>query len=157
MRFLTLSAVLLTGFFVGCEQPEETIPTVVPYSGEPKAAAGDGTTSSGGTGSGATGSGMTSSGVTLKVESPADKVRFVADTSLHVEGMMCPYSCWPRVKETLQGQPGVSDVQLAEQPSSAAEGTITKPVVELKLDGSFDSEAAIAALAKEDFAAKLVN
>lgn len=157
MRFLTLSVVLVTGFLVGCEQPEETIPTVVPYSGEPKAPAGDGTTSSGGTGSGVTGSGMTSSGVTFKTETPADKVRFVADTSLHVEGMMCPYSCWPRVKDALAAQPGVSDVQLAEQPADAREGEIKKPVVELKLDGKFDTEAAIAALAKEDFAAKLVN
>jgi hypothetical protein len=78
----------------------------------------------------------------------ADKVRFVANTSLKVPGMMCPFSCWPKVKETLASQPGVEAVQLAEQ---VKENEIDNPVVELKVKDGFDSEAAIAALKKANF------
>ena len=78
----------------------------------------------------------------------SDKVRFVANTSLKVPTMMCPFSCWPKVKETLAAQPGVEAVQLAEQ---AKEGEINNPVVELKVKPGFDSDAAIAALKKVSF------
>ena len=79
----------------------------------------------------------------------ADAVRFVATQSVQVPTMMCPYSCWPKVKETLASQPGVEGVQLAVQ---AKETEIDNPVVELKTTGDFNVEAAIAALEKADFA-----
>jgi periplasmic mercuric ion binding protein len=61
---------------------------------------------------------------------------------------MCPFSCWPKVKETLASQPGVEGVQLVAQ---AKEGTIDNPVVELKTNKDFNPEAAIAALKKVNF------
>lgn len=79
----------------------------------------------------------------------ADAVRFVATQSVKVPTMMCPYSCWPKVKETLASQPGVEGVQLAVQ---AKETEIDNPVVELKTTGNFNVEAAIAALEKANFA-----
>ncbi len=79
----------------------------------------------------------------------ADAVRFVATQSVKVPTMMCPYSCWPKVKETLASQPGVEGVQLAVQ---AKETEIDNPVVELKTTGDFNVEAAIAALDKANFA-----
>ena len=67
--------------------------------------------------------------------------------------MMCPYSCWPKVRETLAAQPGVEGVQLAVQ---AKESEIDNPVVELKTTGDFDVKAAIAALDKANFADAVV-
>lgn len=83
----------------------------------------------------------------------AGAVRFVATQSVKVPTMMCPYSCWPKVKETLAGQPGVEGVQLAPQ---AKESEIDNPVVELKTTAEFNVEAAIAALEKADFANAVV-
>ena len=86
-----------------------------------------------------------------------ETIRFVADKRISVPTMMCPYSCWPKVKETLASQPGVEAVQLAQQPEGTAEGEINKRVVELKLNGDFDADAAIAALKKVSFKAELAN
>jgi periplasmic mercuric ion binding protein len=83
----------------------------------------------------------------------ADTVRFVATQSVKVPTMMCPYSCWPKVKETLASQPGVEGVQLASQ---AKESEIDNPVVELKTTADFNVEAAIAALEKANFADAVV-
>ncbi len=79
--------------------------------------------------------------------------RFVATKSVKVPTMMCPFSCWPKVKETLAAQPGVEGVQLAAQ---AKETEIDNPVVELKTNGEFNVEAAIAALEKANFADAVV-
>lgn len=86
-----------------------------------------------------------------------EMIRFVADKRINVPGMMCPYSCWPKVKETLAAQPGVEAVQLAEQPAGTAEGEIKERVVELKLNDDFNAEAAIAALEKASYKAELAN
>lgn len=83
----------------------------------------------------------------------ADTVRFVATQSVKVPTMMCPYSCWPKVKETLASQPGVEGVQLATQ---TKETEIDNPVVELKTTADFNAEAAIAALEKVNFADAVV-
>ena len=84
-------------------------------------------------------------------------IRFVADKRINVPEMMCPYSCWPKVKETLAAQAGVEAVQLAEQPAGTAEGEIKERVVELKLNGDFNADDAIAALAKVSFKAELAK
>ncbi len=68
--------------------------------------------------------------------------------------MHCPFSCYPAVKENLEGQPGVEEVTLAKQ---EREGTIDNPQVFVKLNGSFDTNAAIAALKEKGFTGKLVN
>ena len=80
--------------------------------------------------------------------------KFVA-TSLKVPTMTCPHGCWPAVKEALAAQPGVESVELAKQ-SKADE--IDNPVVLVKLNGKFDSKAAVEALAKAGFEnAEVVN
>ncbi len=82
-------------------------------------------------------------------------VKFVADTSLKVPTMSCPHGCWPTVKETLAKQPGVEAVELAQQKS---QDSIDNPVVYIKLNGKFDRQAAMAALAKAGFEkAEVVN
>ncbi len=143
MRWFALALMLsCTLGFVGCDEPEDIIPTITPSSGT----TGDGTTGSSGT-----------TGSEMSMNTEMGKVRFVADTSIRVENMMCPYSCWPKVKETLEGQPGVDAVQLAQQPEGTEEGTIALPVVELKLSSDFDSSKALTALQKIDFAGEVLN
>jgi len=67
---------------------------------------------------------------------------------LKVPSMTCPHGCWPTVKETLESQPGVAAVELAQQ---ASEDTIDKPEVTVRYDGEFNAPAAIEALAKSGF------
>jgi periplasmic mercuric ion binding protein len=74
--------------------------------------------------------------------------------SLKVPEMHCPHGCYPTVKKTLEGMPGVEGVDLAEQKSKDA---IDNPVVKLKLNGSFDADAAMAALEKKGFKSEVVN
>lgn len=74
--------------------------------------------------------------------------KFVANTSLKVPNMSCPHGCWPTVEKTLAAQPGVEAVALAKQKS---EDSIDNPVVYVKLNGKFDAQAAVAALAKAGF------
>jgi periplasmic mercuric ion binding protein len=174
MRWFALSMMVVCAAMVGCEQPKEKIegksdvsipsPTVdsgssavtpesdgpaaveasaapaaepAPAAAEPAAPAAD----------------PVPPAAEPKPESASAKsaaaVRFVATQSVKVPTMMCPYSCWPKVKETLASQPGVEGVQLAAQ---AKETEIDNPVVELKTTGDFNVEAAIAALEKANFA-----
>lgn len=81
---------------------------------------------------------------TEKVASEGAEVA-VSTVVLKVPSMTCPHGCWPTVKETLEGQPGVAGVELAKQ---ADADTIDKPEVTVKLSGDFDLKAAIEALAK---------
>lgn len=74
--------------------------------------------------------------------------KFVSNTSLKVPTMSCPHGCWPTVEKTLAAQPGVEEVALAKQ---AGEDAIDNPVVYIKLNGKFDAQAAVAALAKAGF------
>ena len=83
--------------------------------------------------------------------------RFVADKMIKVPEMMCPYSCWPSVKESLEKQPGIAGVQLAEQPEGTPEGEIAKRVIELKIEGEFDPNATLAAVKEAGFDAEVVN
>lgn len=68
--------------------------------------------------------------------------------ALKVPTMHCPFACWPTVKKTLQAQGGVADVTLAPQ---ADEQKIDNPTVYVKLNGPFDADQAITALAKAGF------
>ena len=135
----TIPALLLclTFGFVGCDKPAESVPSVEPP-------ASSGTTDA-----------EPADDDSAAVETPA--IRFVADTKFEVPNMECPYSCYPKVKETLAALPGVESVQLAEQPEGTAEGVIETKVVELKLNGDFDADAAVAALKQESFDASVLN
>ena len=155
MRRFAWVLMVVAAVSLGCDKPAETIPAVAP------------------TGSGTTVDGdhaghdhpegeghdhdHAAEGEPSASNSQAETIRFVADKRINVPSMMCPYSCWPKVKETLAEQPGVEAVQLAEQPAGTAEGEIKERVVELKLNGNFDADAAIAALAKVSFEAELAQ
>lgn len=86
------------------------------------------------------------SGTTGKAAiAPAASTKLV---SFHVEGMTCPVFCYPKVKEALEAQAGVESVELAKQ---KLEGSIDNPQVFVKLNGNFDTLAAIAAIKEAGF------
>ena len=177
MRKFAWTLTALCALVVGCEAPVETIPAVTP---EPPASSGT-TMDAGHEGhdhaEGEHGDHEHAEGDAKDAEAKAEAkegaeeaaaepsastakpelIRFVADKRINVPEMMCPYSCWPKVKETLAAQAGVEGVQLAEQPAGTPEGEIKERVVELKLKGDFDADAAIAALAKVSFKAELAK
>ncbi len=68
--------------------------------------------------------------------------------SVEVPTMSCPFACWPKVKKTLEKQPGVGDVTLAPQKDADA---IDKPVVIVEATDAFQAEAAFAALTEAGF------
>lgn len=67
---------------------------------------------------------------------------------LKVPDMHCPVMCYPKVKKTLESDAAVTGVELTEQ---RQEGVIDNPAVVVKYEPGFDVDAAIAALAEEDF------
>ncbi len=153
MRRFAWVLMIVAAVSIGCDKPAETIPAVAPTGSSSTTVDGDHAGHDHAEGEGhdhAEGEPSASNG-------QAETIRFVADKRINVPSMMCPYSCWPKVKETLAEQPGVEAVQLAEQPSGTAEGEIKERVVELKLNGNFDADAAIAALAKVSFDAELAQ
>ncbi len=158
MRLLAWSLMLVSALTLGCSQPDETIPEITPGSGSSATSDADeghdhdhdGDDHAHEHEDGAEGEESAS-------VAKENVIRFVADKSLRVDNMMCPYSCYPKVKDSLASLPGVEDVQLAQQPEGTSEGEIKDPVVELKLNGDFDADAAIAALAKIDFNAAVTN
>ncbi len=153
MRLFAWALMVVCVFVVGCNQPVETIPSVAPVSG--------GTTADDHSGHDhAEGEGHDHDAAPAAEDSASTEptaVRFVADTSLSVPAMMCPYACYPAVKEALAAVPGVEGVQLAEQPAGAAEGSIENKVVELKLAEGFDVNAAVAALKAASYESEVVN
>ncbi|MEZ6153757.1 MAG: hypothetical protein R3C09_26960 [Pirellulaceae bacterium] len=155
MRWFAWTLMLAIATSVGCNQPVETIPAVSP------AGSSSGTTADGDHADHdhAEGEGHDhdADGEPSAANEKAEVIRFVADKRISVPEMMCPYSCWPAVQETLAAQPGVESVQLAKQPDGTAEGEIKERVVELKLNGDFDADAAIAALAKANYEAELAQ
>ncbi|TWT55938.1 heavy-metal-associated domain-containing protein [Allorhodopirellula solitaria] len=68
--------------------------------------------------------------------------------TLEVPGMHCQFACYPRVKETLEGASGVSEVTLADQPDP---DTLTVKKVVVKYDAGFDVDKALASLKLEGF------
>ena len=68
--------------------------------------------------------------------------------TVNVPDMHCPFACYPKVKDTLNGQEGVESVELVKQED---EGTINDPRVIVKLKGEFDASNAIDALSKVGF------
>jgi periplasmic mercuric ion binding protein len=126
MRKFALSLICLSALAVGCTPP--AAPPATPAKSTPGTPAGSGTTSQ-----------------VTPVESNQEKTTLVA---LRVPTMSCPFSCWPSVKETLEGQGGVASVELAKQ---EADDVINNPVVYVRLAGAFDQKAAVAALDKAGF------
>lgn len=68
--------------------------------------------------------------------------------TLEVPEMHCPFACYPRVKETLEGTEAVEMVELAPQKE---EGVIDNRQVIVKYDAGFDLAGALAVLKKEGF------
>lgn len=68
--------------------------------------------------------------------------------TLSVPEMHCPFACYPAVKKTLEEQPGVLAVDLAEQKQ---EGVIDKREVHVKVAGTFDTQSAIDSLSQAGF------
>ncbi|MEO8269421.1 MAG: hypothetical protein ABI557_06870 [Aureliella sp.] len=161
MRRFAWTLMLVCAASIGCNKPAETIPVVSPAgSSSGTTADGDHAGHSHAEGEGhdhAEGEGHGHDGEPSAANGKAELIRFVSDERINVPDMMCPYSCWPTVQETLAAQPGVEAVQLAEQPVGTPEGEIRERVVELKLKGDFDAKAAIAALAKVNFKAELAQ
>ncbi len=175
MRWFALSLMVVFAAMVGCEQPKETIekkpdasskspsipsPTVESGSSAVTAEADSPAaveTTPPPAATPATEAPAAAAPAEPKPDSSSTKsvgaVRFVATQSVKVPTMMCPYSCWPKVKETLASQPGVEGVQLAAQ---AKETEIDNPVVELKTTSDFNAAAAIAALEKANFSDAVV-
>ncbi|TWU58802.1 hypothetical protein Poly51_15820 [Rubripirellula tenax] len=68
--------------------------------------------------------------------------------TLKVPEMMCPFSCYPRVKESLENTAAVNGVELAAQ---KVEGVIDNRQVIVSYDAGFNLADAIDALQKEGF------
>ncbi len=90
-----------------------------------------------------------SAGVAPTAGAPA-----VQQVTLRVPTMECPHNCWPAVRDALQKQPGVTEVTLAQQKDK---DTIDNPLVTVKLNGSFDADKAIEAIAAAGFAKATVE
>lgn len=78
----------------------------------------------------------------------------VQQVVLRVPTMVCTRNCWPVVRDTLQKQPGVAEVKLAPQKEEVA---IDNPLVTVSLNGPFDADKAIAAIAAAGFAKATVE
>lgn len=157
MRSFAWTLMLVIAASVGCNQPAETIPAVSPAGSSSGTTADGDHDHDGHDHAEGEGHDHDAAGEPSASNEKTELIRFVADERISVPEMMCPYSCWPKVQETLAAQPGVESVQLAEQPTGTPEGEIKERVVELKLNGNFDADAAIAALAKVDFKAELAQ
>ncbi|WP_153557951.1 heavy-metal-associated domain-containing protein [Roseimaritima sediminicola] len=68
--------------------------------------------------------------------------------TLSVPKMHCAVGCYPTVKETLENEAGVVEVELAEQKE---EGVIDNRQVNVKVADGFDPQSAIEALAEAGF------
>ncbi len=173
MRRFAIGTMLLLGLAVGCEKPTDGIPgpsgsptssgddlsVQVPPAEKPAAPAPAAEAPAAETPAPATPAEPAPAPADKPAEAPAEApkqssvdtfkgTKFVANTSLKVPNMSCPHGCWPTVEKTLAGQPGVEAVALAKQKT---EDAIDNPVVYVKLNGKFDAQAAVAALAKAGF------
>lgn len=68
--------------------------------------------------------------------------------TFEVPSMHCQFACYPKVKETLEGTDGVTEVALAEQPEP---NTLTVKKVIVKYDAGFDISQALASLKESGF------
>ena len=78
----------------------------------------------------------------------------VQQVTFRVPTMVCSRTCWPAVRDALQKQSGVTDVALAPQQE---EVPIDNPLVTVKLNGPFDADKAIEAIAAAGFAKATVE
>jgi len=85
---------------------------------------------------------------------PAAGAAVVQQVTLRVPTMVCTKNCWPAVRDALQQQPGVTEVKLAPQKEEVA---IDNPLVTISLNGPFDTDKAIAAIAAAGFAKATVE
>ncbi|WP_404308978.1 heavy-metal-associated domain-containing protein [Neorhodopirellula lusitana] len=81
---------------------------------------------------------------------PAEPLAEAGSMTLEVPGMHCQFACFPKVKETLEGAEGVSEVVLAEQPDP---NSLTVKKVIVQYDAGFDVGKALASLKQNGFEA----
>ena len=67
---------------------------------------------------------------------------------MSVPDMMCEFSCFPKIKETLESTGKVKEVELAKQKE---EGTIDNRQVIVKYDAGFDVNEAVELLSSQGF------
>lgn len=67
--------------------------------------------------------------------------------TLEVPEMHCPFGCFPKVKDALEGVEGIAAIELVEQKE---DGVIDDRRVVVTFDGAVDSTSAIAALDEVD-------
>ena len=72
----------------------------------------------------------------------------ISTVTLSVPTMSCEFSCFPKVKETLEATEGVQSVELAKQKE---EGTIDNRQVIVRHDSRLDMNAALISLAGAGF------
>ncbi|TWT40174.1 hypothetical protein KOR42_49560 [Thalassoglobus neptunius] len=86
----------------------------------------------------------------------ADLAAFTAgdEVTLAVPEMHCPFACYPKVKETLEGLDGVSLVELVPQEE---EGVINDRRIVVKFDGEVPQDVATTALAEAGFKGSTVE
>lgn len=68
--------------------------------------------------------------------------------TFEVPSMHCQFACYPKVKETLEGTDGVTEVALVEQPEP---NTLTVKKVVVKYDAGFNIGQALASLSENGF------
>ena len=68
--------------------------------------------------------------------------------TLEVPSMHCQFACYPKVKESLEGTDGVTEVVLADQPEP---NTLTVKKVTVKYEAGFDLNEALASLKDKGF------
>ncbi|MEM9364380.1 MAG: heavy-metal-associated domain-containing protein [Planctomycetota bacterium] len=74
---------------------------------------------------------------------PAALTDEAGEMLVSVPGMHCEHACFPRVKESLEGNDSVSEVVLAPQPN---ENALTNKQVIVKYEAGFDLTGALARL-----------
>ena len=83
------------------------------------------------------------------VAAPPDAMAEAGTLTLSVPEMHCEFACYPKVKEALEQQNGVQEVNLAEQKE---EGVLDNRAVVIKYEPGFSLNAAIASLDQAGYA-----
>ena len=88
-------------------------------------------------------------------ETPVLETQTVAYTPgqqvvIHVPDMHCPFACYPKVKQTLEQQPGV-DVESVTLVEQKDEALIDDPRIIVTLKENFDSTQTVNAIAEAGF------
>jgi copper chaperone CopZ len=92
--------------------------------------------------------GPSSSQPATAVSASPDVMTQAGTLTLNVPSMHCEFSCYPKIKETLETSEGIQEVELAKQKE---EGVLDNRQVIVKYDAGFDLNAALARLAEQGY------